>query len=151
MRPPNELKANEGVLRYLGQGLDPAAVPAEPVPDDVDTWRLGAHPDIVALLWSRLNGALPADAGYLVAGGATLVHPDSGLILAAALGTQYALRLSGEELAAARAAGYETVHTFRSVERTLDLTATFGAGWVFGRHDAREASWLAESYRAANL
>jgi hypothetical protein len=147
----HEQATNHGVLRYLGQGIDPGGVAAEPAPRDVDTWRLGAHPDVVELLWTRLNTALPRDARYLVAGGAALVHPESGLILAAALGTQYALRLSGDGLATAQAAGYQTVHTFRSVDRTLDLAATFGPGWVFGRHDEQEGTWLAESYLAANL
>lgn len=139
------------MLRYLGQGAQPVSVPVEPPPPGIDTWRLGAHPDLVERLWTALNAVLPTDSRYLVAGGAALVHPASGLILAVALGTQYALRLTGDGLAAALAAGYETSHEFRTVGRTLDLASTFGRGWVFGRHDSREGEWLAESYAAANL
>ncbi len=98
-----------------------------------------------------LNAALPADTRRLFAGGAALVEPESGLILAVALGTEYGIRLTGAGLIAAREAAFATVHTFRSVDRTLDIAATFGTGWVFGNHDPREGEWLAETYRAANL
>ena len=151
MQAPHLRGENHGALRYLGQGLPPADVPVAVPAPDVDTWRLGAHPDVVARLWEVLNAALPADARCLVAGGATLVHPTSGVILAAALGTQYALRLAGDGLAAALAAGYRTVHVFSTVGRTLDLVSTFGPGWVFGAWDDREAAWLGESFGAANL
>jgi hypothetical protein len=87
---------------------------------------------------------LPADCRFLVADTAALVEPESGLILAVALGTQYALRLTGEGLASALESGYETRHEFRTVGRTLDLAATFGPGWVFGRYDPPEAAWLLE-------
>ena len=143
MSVTHEHPENDGVLRYLGGG-DPAAVMVERPPDDVDTWRLGAHPDLVEQLWTRLNAALPADCRFLVADTAALVEPESGLILAVALGTQYALRLTGEGLASALESGYETRHEFRTVGRTLDLAATFGAGWVFGGHDPREGEWLRE-------
>jgi len=152
MTRAQELPENRGVLAYLGQGEDPGSVSVvAPPPDDVDIRRLGAHPDIVEWRWWKLNAALPGDARALVAGGAGLVHPDSGLILAVALGTQYALRLTGGGRAAADERGYETVHTYRSVDRTLDLAAEFGPGWFFGDYDQREGEWLAEAYGTANL
>jgi hypothetical protein len=141
---------NAGVLRYLADGDDPAAVSIRRPGPDTDPWRLGAHPDVVEHLWTRLNAMLPADARFLVAGGAALAHPGSGAILALALGTQYAVRLSGQGLAAALQRGHETTHEFRSVGRRLDLTATFGPGWVFGRFDPDEPTWLVESYRDAS-
>jgi hypothetical protein len=146
---PTAQPRNEGVVRYLAQGLEPASVSmARPNPD-TDIWRLGAHPDIVQHLWERLNAALPADSRYLLADTATLVDPGSGLVLAVALGTKYALRLTGEGLQAALAAGHETSHEFATVGRTLDLAATFGPGWVFGRYDDRDAAWLRETTAAA--
>lgn len=147
----HRLRENQGVLAYLGQGLAVEDVPVERPAEDVDTWRLGAHPDIVQRLWSTLNEALPSDARCLVAGGAALVHPESGSILAVALGTQYAVRLSGTGQEAARSAGYTSVHVFQTVGRTLDLGVQFGAGWVFGQYGDQEPGWLAEAYRAANL
>jgi hypothetical protein len=142
---------NEGVLRYLGQGVAPGEVSVARPGPDTDTWRLGAHPDLVQRLWEGLNAALPADARFLVAGGAALVDPASGLVIGVALGTQYAIRLVSDGLAAAHAAGFETRHTFATVGRSLDLEATFGPGWVFGRHDDREGEWLRETVTAANL
>ena len=148
---PNTLALNRGPLRYLGQGVPPDQVPIEPPPPDVDRFHLGAHPDVVAWLWDRLGAALPAGGERLVAGGAALIDPKTGVLFGAALGTSYAIRLRGEPLAAAREAGYTSVHTFTSVNRTLDLAASFGVGWLFGRFDDREPEWLAESYSAANL
>lgn len=140
----NDLSWNAGLLRYLGRA-DAQRVPVARPSRDTDRWRLGAHPDIVQHLWERLNGGLPADSRFLLADTAALVDPVSGLILAVALGTQYALRLSGEGLLAALEAGHETSHEFATVGRTLDLGATFGRGWVFGRYDPREPEWLRES------
>jgi hypothetical protein len=152
MMRPQDLPENGGALRYLAQGPEPADVAVVAPPSaGADVLHLGAHPDVVEWLWSKLNTALPGDARSLVAGGAALVDRDTGLILAAALGTQYAIRLSGAGLAEARRMGYETSHTFRSVDRTLDLAATFGPGWHFGRFDGREGEWLAETCRAPNL
>ncbi len=151
MSRARELAANRGVLAYLGQGMDPGSVPVTRPPEQVDLRHLGAHPDIVEWIWSKLNAALPQDARSLVAGGAALVHPGTGLILAVALGTQYGIRVTGAGVDAAQQLGYETVHTFRSVGRTLDLGTAFGAGWYFGGFDLREGEWLAETYRAANL
>lgn len=142
---------NAGVLRHLGQGVEPADVSVVRPAPETDTWRLGAHPDIVAHLWERLNTALQADGRVLVADTAALVDPHSGLILAVALGTQYALRLAGEGLLAALDTGHETSHEFATVGRTLDLVAAFGPGWVFGRYDPRESDWLRETVAAANL
>lgn len=154
MRSPLAHPDNEGVLRYLADDADPAdpaSVSLERPTAATDTWRLGAHPDVVERLWTHMNAAFPVDARHLIGGSAALVHPESGVILAVALGTQYALRLSGRGLAEAERLGYETSHTFRTVGRTLDLAATFGSGWVFGRHGAEESEWMAESYLAANL
>ena len=141
---------NRGVFAYLAPGHE-VDVRVKRPPADVDTWRLGAHPDIVEHLWVRLNASLPTDGRFLVANTAALVDPDSGLVLAVALGTQYAVRLTGAGLSAAKDAGHATVHEFQTVGRTLDLGATFGPGWVFGRYDDREGDWLAETVAAANL
>lgn len=148
MTLPAGLVENRGALAYLGQGAEPGDVPVVRPGPDTDTWRLGAHPDIVAHLWERLNVGLPADGRFLVADTAALVDPRSGVVLAAALGTQYALRFTGKGLVAALEAGHETSHEFATVERTLDLAATFGPGWVFGQYDPREGEWLRETVAA---
>jgi hypothetical protein len=140
------LESNAGILRYLADGDDPRSVSVERPTPETDTGRLGARPDIVDRLWTGLNAGLPADARYLVAGGAALVHPQSGAVLALALGTQYAIRLPADRVPDARARGYVGRHTFQTVGRTLDVTETFGPAWVFGRRESEEIRWLAESY-----
>jgi len=104
---------------------------------------------VVARLWDGLNQALPVDARFLVFDGPALVHPD-GTILAAAIGTQYALRLLPPDTASAIAAGAEVAHHFQTVGTTLDLALTFGPEWVFGRFDEREAGWLLAAWNAVD-
>ncbi|HEX2194076.1 MAG TPA: hypothetical protein VHK63_03835 [Candidatus Limnocylindria bacterium] len=143
----HELRDNQGVLRYIAQGGDPATVTVKRPPEDVDRWRLGADPAVVGWLWDELNAVLPGDGRRLVGATAALVEPESGLLVAVALGTQYALRLSGQALPEAVAKGYVSVHHFRTVGRTLNLRESFGEGWVFGAMDAREPAWLASSLK----
>lgn len=138
---------NAGPLRYLAHGRSAADAAFGPPPPDVDRRHLGTHPDIVDRLWDALNGALPSDCRWLVYDSPALVHPESGVILAAAIGTQYALRLQPEDAATAVEAGSELVHHFRTVDTTLELPDTFGPGWVFGRFDDREPAWLLSSFR----
>jgi hypothetical protein len=148
VRRAQDLPENKGVLSYLGQGVEPRSVSVARPSERVDTYRLGAHPDVVERLWTQLNSELPDDARHLVADTAALVHSRTGFVLAVALGTAYAIRLNGAALQEALSDGFGTVHEFTTVGRTLDLTATFGAGWVFGRFDRREGSWLRGSLEA---
>jgi hypothetical protein len=137
---------NAGPLAYLSHGRAVADAGFGPPPADVDRLHLGTHPGVVDWLWDELNAALPTDCRWLVFDGPALVHPGSGVILAAGIGTQYALRLRGADLAAAIAGGSELVHAFKTVGMSLDLPATFGAEWVFGRFDDREPAWLRARY-----
>ena len=139
---------NAGALGYLAHGRSAAEAGFGPPLGDIDRQRLGTQPAVVDRLWDVLNAALPADSRWLVFDGPALVHPESGIILAAAIGTQYALRLLPRDLEAAVAAGAELAHTFRSVGTALDLPATFGPGWAFGRFDEREPAWLRATYEA---
>jgi hypothetical protein len=133
---------NAGPLRYLAHGRPAADAGFGPPPPDVDRLHLGTHPDVVDWLWDTLNAALPEDCRWLVFDGPALVHPASGVILAAGIGTQYALRLLPEDVAAAVADGSELVHAFRTVGTALDLPATFGSDWVLGHYQEREPTWL---------
>jgi hypothetical protein len=147
MTPRVDRRENAAALRYLAHGRSADEAGFGPPPDDVDRRHLGTHPNIVDRLWDELNAALPADARCLVFDGPALVHP-GGTILAAAIGTQYVLRLLPDDAAAAVAAGAEVVHHFRTVGTTLDLRAVFGPEWVFGARDEREGGWLVAAYRA---
>ena len=149
MEPLLDRPENLGSLRYLAHSRPAVEAFSGPPHADVDRRHLGTLPAVVDRLWDVLNSALPADARWLVFDGPALVHPESGIILAAAIGSQYALRLQPADLAAAIAAGAELVHTFRTVGTTLDLPAAFGPDWVFGRFDEHEPAWLRASYEAA--
>ena len=138
---------NAGALRYLSHGRAAADAAFGPPGADLDTDHLGTHPTVVSRLWDGLNEALPDDARFLVFDGPALVHP-KGTILAAAIGTQYALRLLPTDAATAVAAGAEVVHHFQTVGTTLDLAVTFGPEWIFGRFDEREAGWLLTAWHA---
>jgi len=137
---------NAGPLRYLAHGRSAAEATFGPPPPDVDRFHLGTHPDLVELLWDTLNAALPSNSRWLVFDGPALVQPVSGVILAVGIGTEYALRLLPEHAATAVESGAELVHEFQTVGTRLDLPGTFGAGWVFGQFDEREAGWLLASY-----
>ena len=139
---------NEGPLRYLAHGRPPEEAGFGPPGSDVDRQHLGSNPAVVDRLWDELNADLPADARWLVFDSAALVHAASGVILAAAIGTQYALRLQPDHRAVALAGGAELVHAFQTVGTTLDLPATFGPDWIFGTWDDRERAWLRASYEA---
>ena len=142
-----ERPENAGALRYLSHGRSAADAGFGPPSAGVDRHHLGTHPLIVDRLWDELNAALPTDARWLVFDGPALVHP-AGTILAAGIGTQYALRLLPDDLTAAVDAGAELRHGFRTVGTSLDLPEAFGPDWCFGRFDAREPSWLLSSYEA---
>jgi hypothetical protein len=138
---------NAAALQYLAHGRSIAEAGFGPPSADLDRHHLGTHPTIVDRLWDELNDALPTDARWLVFDGPALVHP-GGVILAAGIGTQYALRLLPADHAAAVDAGAELVHTFRTVGSTLDLPAGIGPDWVFGRFEQREGEWLLASYQS---
>jgi hypothetical protein len=133
---------NAGALRYLAHGRPADESDSGPPGEHVDRRHLGTHPDIVDWLWDTLNAALPVNSRWLVFDGPALVHPPSGVILAAGIGTQYAVRLRVEDVERAISGGAEVIHAFRTVGATLDLPAAFGAEWVFGHFDDREPGWL---------
>ena len=147
MASPLDRPENAGALHYLAHGRAAAEAAFGPPAADLDTHHLGTHPTVVSRLWDGLNQVLPVDARFLVFDGPALVHPD-GTMLAAAIGTQYALRLLPADRAAAIADGAEVVHHFQTVGTSLDLAAAFGPEWVFGRFDEREPGWLLATWHA---
>jgi hypothetical protein len=139
---------NTGVLAYRGPGRGLAHLPVGQTPEGVDRWHLGTHPDVVERLWDVLDAALPERGRCLIYGGPALVQPDSGVVLAVGIGTEYAVRLLPADRASAVEAGAEVIHAFRTSGGTLDLGATFGPDWVFGRFDDREPEWLAAVWQS---
>jgi hypothetical protein len=137
---------NAGVLAYLARDGGGARAPiARPsaVPDPYQ--GCGSHPDIVERVWDDLGRNCPRAARALVFGTPALVHPTAGIVAAAALGTQYALRLARARLAEADRRGLRSVHTYATSRVTLDL-ATFGPCWRFGGWLAEERGWLGEAW-----
>jgi hypothetical protein len=110
----------------------PYARPITPKADADDPYyEAGAHPEIVERVWDTIGARLPADSRCLLYGVPVLVQPDSGIVLAVAMGTGYAFRVPDEEVASARAEGYRT--TWDVSPSALDAAGIFGSGWVFGQ------------------
>jgi hypothetical protein len=83
--------ANVKVLAYLlsqasrqGKRLGQIAPPAS-VKDP--HMNCGSHPDIVEYVWGPLGSALAQDGRALIFGTPTLIHANSGVILAVCFGT----------------------------------------------------------------
>src|SRR5262245_19224756 len=113
--------ANAKALRYLAGGASPGEVAFRRSRPGEDPYlRLGSHPEIVERLWAALGAAFSARARGIVYGNPALVSPRSGVLLAVALGTAYAIRLAPEAYASAVVHGAETRHTYRTVGMTLD-------------------------------
>ena len=93
----HERPENAGVLRYLGPGRGLEHLPVGEPADGADRLHLGTHPLVVARLWDVLNAELPTDGRCVIYGSPALVEPQSGVVLAVGIGTQYALRLRPDD------------------------------------------------------
>ena len=137
---------NAGALAYLAR-RHPGAVPLAPPESVADPYyQLGSHPDIVERLWVNLNQALPHDCRQIVYGTPALVQPETGSLLALALGTQYNLQLPKGLAERAVRAGAQILTRWAGAA-TLDVRQEFGESWVFGRFLAGEPDWLNQAYR----
>jgi len=132
---------NTGVLAYFRRrnerGLPLCALPA----DIRDPYlALGSHPDVVERVWKELGPH--ADWRLVVLGTPAVVDPETGAVLAVALGTSYWLRLTPADLTIALATGLAQTHRYGLAREDFDAAAVFGATWVHGRWDAREPDWV---------
>ena len=90
----------EQVLQSIqGRPHRPDAPLSQPVDRAPHPWfGLGTHPDLVEALW-KLDDVLPERCRWLLWGYPALVHPQSGVVFAAAFGTKgLVLRLPSEVL-----------------------------------------------------
>lgn len=137
---------NRGVLEWLrerGPHERPLMLPEEhPDPYHEAT----CHPVVVESMWERTGARLP-DARCVVYGTAALVQPQSGVVLAVGMGTQYCVRLLPDRLAEAAEHNCTPLHRWSGQGPVTDLRKDFGEGWVFSASD-RVAGWLEEAYRA---
>jgi hypothetical protein len=133
--------SNEQVLAYLGRAKREAPVHAPWHPGPEGYFRCGCHPDIVERLWEQLGATLPTGSRCFILGVPTLIQPESGVILAIGIGTQYGLRLPGALGAEAIKAGAATQTTWSTGDE-MDTRHELGPDWVFGAWLAGEPGWV---------
>jgi hypothetical protein len=139
-----EHPSNRGVLGYLARsGRRPVLAAPGDHPDPY--LRAGSHPDVVSRVWEELGPSVPDARRCLVHGTPALFLPVNGLVVAVALGTEYAVRLAPREQRLAIRSGATREHTFATAGSSLDLSTTFGSDWLFGSWRDEEAGWLAAS------
>jgi hypothetical protein len=73
------------------------------------------------------------------------MHPQTKVLLAVAIGTQYAVRLSPRRLHEGLPDGMR-VEIVWSAGTTLNVRHEFGAEWVVGTFAPEEVRWCEESY-----
>jgi hypothetical protein len=131
--------ANERVLRYLTRH---GALVEERAPREGqrDYWEAGSHPDVVERIWDKLANELPVESRRVVCGSPAVVHPVSKVVLALAIGTQYAIRLPSDVVTAGVPARWRTDTTWAGGQR-LDVREEFGDEWVFGNYSTDEVAW----------
>lgn len=144
--------ANALLLKRNQLLIDLTVTTVEPTP--LDGRRAGGHLDIGERILD-LGSTLPAgsmiklDAFYdgRIRRGSpfVIVHRHSGTIISWTYGTEYALNLSEQPFAEARAAGGSRLMKW-SDWRTEDLRDTHGPMWLWGRFDASEARWLSATF-----
>ena len=143
---------NQKVFRFLKNRSKAAQKePASAAPDDPtrDYYRgAGSHPEIVERIWDQLGKALPVESRALVFGTPALVHPQSGVVLAFALGTAYALRLPKELTPDRRPADLRTVVNWTGGDST-DVARECGSDWIFGSFAAAEIGWCQQAFQEA--
>jgi hypothetical protein len=139
---------NTQVIAYLTRrGAAPGPLTEAPASSPDSYLRRGSHPDVVARLWDAINPCLPRDCRLIFCGTPALVHPDCGVALGLAIGTQYALRLPPEALDEARRAGALT-RTRWSGGDDLDTGRDLGSDWVLGVWLEAELEWCRSAYAA---
>ena len=139
---------NEGIIRYLERRSGNLNLPDARPPRDNhrDDWECASHPDIVERVWDQLGRALPAECRQVVLGSPALVQPESGVILAIAIGMQYGLRLPTRIAREPLDPSLRT-KTVWSGGRQMDIREEFGNDWVFGTWASAEEGWCLEVFR----
>jgi hypothetical protein len=137
--------ANERVIRYL-ERTRVAEEDRAPRPGHRDYWEAGSHPDVVERIWDQLGRDLPPDSKRVVCGTPVLLHPRSKVLLAVAIGTQYAIRLPAAVLRSGLPAGARTETVWAGGTR-MNVQQELGDDWIFGSHSPVEVEWCEESFR----
>jgi hypothetical protein len=138
---------NQKVLAYLSPRYPDLPLTLLPQESERDPYmHLGSHPDIVERIWKGIGSKLESDCRLIVCGTPALVQPETGIILAFALGTQYCLHIPNPLMGTALAAGAKTT-TKWSNGLVTDAAKKFGEDWIFGAWLEEEIEWCREAYR----
>ncbi len=138
---------NQKVLAYLSARYPDSPLTLLPQENERDPYmHLGSHPDIVVRIWKEIGANLDSDCRLIVCGTPALVQPETGIILAFALGTQYCLHLPPLLARSALATGAKTT-TKWSNGSVMDVAKKFGEGWIFGKWLKDEIEWCQQAYR----
>ena len=141
--------ANHPVLDTLRDAAD-SARPLTPMSDAGDAYyEAGSHPDIVEFMWTRLSKKFPDESRCLVYGTPSVIQPESGVILAIGMGTEYCQRIMPESMASAEAIGCTPTHSWGNGV-TTDLREVFGPDWVFGSFGEESIEWFRAAYHHFN-
>lgn len=132
---------NRRVLSYLAARSPGSAAFQRPEAAPDPFLGSGSHPDIVERVWRGLAVSLPVDCRALVHGTPALVQPATGLVLAVAIGTQYALRLRAGDVATAMARGAATRTRWGGGD-AFDVREALGADWRLGGWMPEEPAWI---------
>jgi hypothetical protein len=105
----------------------------------------GSPPQIVSWIWKELAKALPTESRCFIYSAPALVAPKSGMILAAAIGTGYVLRVPP---AAAREAIAATSLMVRALvaKGGIDVSSSWRGSWVYGTFSNEERVWCRAVY-----
>ncbi len=139
MRQP----ANERVLDYFR--FRAAEDDRAPHPDGRDYLGAGTHPDVVTRLWETIGASWPPESRRVVCGTPVLLNPDSRVLIAVAIGTQYAIRLPSAIVKSGVAQTMRTRTVFAD-RGSLDVRAEFGDDWVLGSYATEETVWCRQSF-----
>jgi hypothetical protein len=136
---------NQSVRQFLARMSEqiPVIAPADSEP--MAYTQCGCHPDIVERLWGVIDATLPERCACLVNRTPALVQPQSAIVLAIGIGTQYALRLPPPLVDEAIARGAKT-HTTWSGGYRMDTLLVLGPDWVFGGFLKEESAWCRQAY-----
>jgi hypothetical protein len=124
----NRSLSNTAVLQRLKKRYShPKTTNPSYSPEGRGNLPLGARPGMVDWLWTHIHSRIPESRRWVVFETATLVHPDSEIVLAFAEADFSALRLPAHSRQIAKCAGAERI-------------ATLGEDWVtgMGQRDAEE-------------
>jgi len=103
----------------------------------------GIHPDVVDRIWDQLGFPLPQDCRCLLFGTPALVHPKTGVIIAACYRGECCLRLPKS---AAPGARRQVVRQLSSgIE--LNIQTELGEQWVFTAWGPGEIDAIQETYQ----